>query len=81
MQLILQTSVKGSFESDRIFFYHDAELFSLTFHLFMYLFIYLGQRDGFGTAAIITALLGSSWHMEVNGDPQLLLFIMVEQTV
>lgn len=49
-------------------------------YLCIYLFIYLGQRDGFGTATILTALLWSTCHVVVDGDLQLPLFIMAGQT-
>lgn len=68
----------------RIYFFNTTDLFSRKFYLFMYLlvyvFIYLGQRDGFGTATMITAQLWSSCPVVVDGHLELLLFIIAEQT-
>lgn len=62
------------------YLYYNLELFSLSFYLASYLFIYLGRRDEFGIVTIITALLWASCHVLVDEDLQSLLFIMVELT-
>lgn len=83
MQFIQQVSVKGFLESDRNLFLFSMALncWVLSFiYLCIYLFIYLGQRDGFGTATMITAQLWSSCLVVVDGELELLLFIMAEQT-
>lgn len=59
------------------YLYYNLELFSL---LFVQFFIYLGRRNEFGIATIITALLWASCHVVIDEDFQSLLFIMAELT-